>query len=90
MNHAYQRNRRRTGPFLRPNYPEARRTGRGQQLARGCPDGRPPKQDALPLGVLGPQVSVRLLEQLEARSGRFHTGAAIPVSAPVRNAMCSR
>ena len=61
-----------------------------QQLTRGCPDGRPPKPDALPLGVLGPQVSVRLLEQLEARSGTFHPGAPIPVSAPVRNAMCSR
>jgi hypothetical protein len=61
-----------------------------EQLKRGCPDGRPPKQDALPLGALGPQLSVRLLEQLEARSGRFHTGAPIPVSAPVRNAMCSR
>jgi hypothetical protein len=59
-----------------------------QQLAEGCPGGRPVKADGLPLGTLGPQLPVELLQRLEARAGRIHTGPAMPVSAPVRNAIC--
>jgi hypothetical protein len=46
------------------------------------------KADGLPLGILGPQLTVELLQRLEARGGRIHTGAPIAVSAPVRDAMC--
>jgi hypothetical protein len=59
-----------------------------QQLERGCPGGRPVNADGLPLGALGPQLPVALLQRLEARAGKIHTGAPVAVSAPVRDAIC--
>ena len=59
------------------------------QLARGCPNGVSPPENAQPLGTLGPQVTVALLRQLEARGSLHFAGhAADPVSPSVRDAMC--
>jgi hypothetical protein len=59
-----------------------------EQLALGCPNGKPPADDTMPLGALSPQLTVGFLEQLEDRGSlRF---APVPVSAPVRRATCPR
>ena len=60
-----------------------------EQLARGCPNGVTPPDNAEPLGSLGPQVDVKILRQLAARGALHLPGRApIQVSPAVREAMC--
>jgi hypothetical protein len=59
-----------------------------RQLEIGCANGREPSDAAMPLGSLAPQVTVRLLREIERRDLlEPRTG---PVSPAVRDAMCTR